>query len=100
MKLNPVVTLIIVTALIAASGAFWFFFIRNKTESTLTTSTVPSAETAQFQALAAQLKSVDLKTDIFNDARFNYLMDSSVGVIEEAHGRTDPFAPVVGITQQ
>ena len=100
MKLNQTAILIIITALIVATGAYWYFFIYNATEATISTEAVPSAETAQFQALAAQLKSVDLKTDIFDDARFRYLVDSSVAVIDEPHGRTDPFAPVSGITQQ
>jgi hypothetical protein len=100
MKPNPLIVLIIITALIAASGAYWFFFIKNNVEPTLSVAGTTNEETVAFQALADQLSRVTLRTDLFDDARFQSLVDTAVAIIEEPNRRADPFAPVAGISQQ
>ena len=99
MKKTQIVILIIVTALMAG-GAYWYVGVYLKQEPTVSMQATPNAETAAFQVLAAQLKSVTLNTELFDMPTFKYLVDTSVTVLEEPHHRADPFAPVPGVARQ
>lgn len=96
---NPIIIIIVVIALLG--GAYWYFFAGpgGGNAPTLTAAgTTQSAAQAQFESLLAELQPISFNVDIFSDARFMSLVDISVQTSPETLGRTDPFAPVPGIT--
>lgn len=98
--MNSNTTFIILSAVIVAAGAWWYFFQANAVEPTLTALGAQSGAQVEFQRLVTQLQPIDFKTDIFTDPRFLSLVDLSTPLAPETQGRTDPFAPVPGISAQ
>lgn len=97
MKLKPNNILIIVATLIVLAGVYWYFFTGTGNEPPLSAGAAPSDAQAKFETLVSQLP-ISFDTSIFNDARFNALVDITKPVAPEPVGRTDPLAPIPGIT--
>jgi flagellar basal body-associated protein FliL len=98
MKPNAKTILLIITALIVAAGAYWYFFVDAGNDAPLTASApTQNASQAQFQALIAQLRPINFDTGIFNDPRFFALQDLTTPISPEPTGRPDPFAPIPGV---
>jgi hypothetical protein len=93
---NP--TIIIVSALIVAGGAYWYFFTGTGNEPPLTTNVPQNGSQTQFQALVGQLQSISFDTSIFSEQNFMMLTDLATPVAPEASGRSDPFASIPGIS--
>lgn len=101
MKPSANTVFIILTALIVAAGAYWYFFAGASTEpSVMTTSVVLNPAQAQFQTLVAELQPITFSPGIFEDARFMALRDLTTPISPENMGRPDPFAPVAGLRAQ
>lgn len=95
MKSNT--TILIITTLIVASGAYWYFFTGTGNEPSLTPQTTENQSQLQFQILVSELQPISFNTGIFSDPRFLALVDLTTPITPEASGRPDPFAPVPGI---
>ncbi len=96
MKSNT--AFILISTLLIAAGAYWYFFTGTGNEPPLTaTSAATSQAQAQFQTLVGELQPISFDTGIFSDARFNALVDITVSVSPEPVGRLDPLAPIPGI---
>ena len=98
MKSNTLT--LVISALVVAVGAYWYFFTGTGNEPSLTTTTFESDSEAQtqFQTLVSQLESISFDTDIFSEPRFMALVDLATPVTPEEAGRSDPFAPVPGVS--
>ena len=91
--------LLIIAGLIVAAGAYWYFFTGTGTDAPLTTSTATdNVSQAQFQTLVSELQPISFDTSIFSDSRFMALVDLTTPITPEQAGRSDPFAPVPGIS--
>ncbi len=97
MKTNSTTTLIIV-ALVVAAGAYWYFFTGSSVEPTITSDLTESQAQTQFQSLMSALPA-SFEASIFEDERFNALVDISTAVTPESAGRPDPFAPLSNVSQ-
>ena len=95
MKTN--VTVLIVTTLIVAAGAYWYFFANAGNAPPLTTDTTDNQSQLQFQILVGQLQPISFNTKIFDNASFLALIDLTTPISPETTGRTDPFAAISGI---
>lgn len=91
MKSNT--TLLVLSTIVLAAGAYWFFFIGTDNEAPLSETSSENSTQAKFKELIGKLPS-SFNTDIFADPRFNTLTDLTTQVIPELPGRIDPFAPV------
>ena len=91
----------IISAIIVALGAYWFFFTDSGNDVPLVTEggDVTSAET-EFKLLVSELSSIKFNKEIFSDPRFMALVDLSTQVTPESSGRLDPFAPISGIKSE
>ncbi|MDE1919427.1 MAG: hypothetical protein KGH56_01880 [Patescibacteria group bacterium] len=83
----------IITILVIAVGAYWYFFTGTSEQPALTTSVAENPAETRFQSLIRQLP-IAFKVDIFSDPRFNALVDITTQVSPESAGRLDPFAPI------
>jgi hypothetical protein len=92
MKTDSTNTLILI-ALVVAGGAYWYFFTGTSEDPTITSSMSETEAQSQFQVLMSALP-VSFETSIFEDPRFQGLVDISTSVTPEPSGRPDPFAPL------
>jgi hypothetical protein len=90
--------LIIVSALVVAGGAYWYFFTGTGNQAPLTTTTATSQAQTTFQTLVSELQPISFDTTILSDPRFRALVDITTPVSPEPSGRTDPFATVAGVS--
>lgn len=94
-KLNQKTILYSVLALVVAGGLYWYFFTGSSTEDAplSSTSAAPgNSAQIQFRALVTKLQQLSFDTSIFEDPRFNALVDLTTPVSPESAGRPDPFA--------
>lgn len=98
MKSNTII--LIIATLIVAAGAYWYFFTGTESAPPLTTTTSGNESEAQFQALVSELQPINFNTSIFTDPRFTALVDITTPITPEPTGRTDPFAPIPGVSGQ
>ena len=96
MKFN--LTSVIIAMLVIVAGGYWYFFGQAGNEVPLTTSTAVDASQTQFQVLVSQLKPISFDTSIFSDPKFTALVDLSTPISPEPSGRSDPFAPLPGVS--
>jgi len=96
MNMNSNTLFIILSTCIVAAGAFWYFYTNNVNKQPLTASTVNNEEQMQFQRLVNELP-VRFDPSIFSNPQFLALSDLTTTITKEPIGRTDPFAPVVGV---
>lgn len=100
MKPSANTIFIILTAIIVAAAAYWYLIQGNPTDQTLTVDVIQSPAEAEFQTLVTELQPVTFTTTIFSDPEFKVLKDLTADVAPETTGRTDPFAPVAGVSAQ
>ena len=98
MKLNSNTIIIIVVALIVAAGAYWYFFTGTGNQPPVSVSTSKSQAQTRFQVLANELQPISFNTGIFSDPRFSALVDLATPISPESTGRSDPFAPIAGVS--
>lgn len=93
-------TFLIIGAIVLAALAYWYFFTGSSSSSqTLTASAVQqTGAEAQFETLIAQLTPITFNTAILSDPRFTALVDLSTPITPEPLGRSDPFAPIPGVS--
>lgn len=87
--------------IIVLFGAGVYFFANRGGGAVITADALPgSTSEVTFLGLASELDSVSFNNAIFTDQRFLVLQDIHTGVLPEQVGRTDPFAPLAGITSK
>lgn len=95
MKIDTRTILLIITALLVAGVAYWYFFTGTGNQPPITSTTaVENQAQTQFQALVSALTPISFDTKIFSDSRFVMLVDLATPITSESVGRTDPFALV------
>lgn len=94
---NSNTVLIIISALIVAAGAYWYFFTGTGNEVPLTADATPNVAQSQFEALVSELGPISFDTRIFEEPRFMALVDLSTPIAPETSGRLDPFAAIPGV---
>ncbi len=97
MKPSANTLFIVLTALIAGGGAYWYYQMANEAEPTLTEDTSQNVAQIQFQTLVTELEPISFDTSVFSDPRFIALRDITTSIAPEQPGRADPFAPVAGV---
>jgi hypothetical protein len=100
MKPTANTLFIILTAVIVAAAAYWYFLSDAPTEAFVTGGVVQSPTQLEFQMLVTQLQPVSFDTGVFSDPEFQALQDLTTPVAPEDTGRADPFAPVSGVSAQ
>lgn len=100
MNNNSNTLFIILTACIVAGGAYWYFFTDTGNEPPLSTDVTQNEAQVQFQTLTSELQLISFDTSIFSDQRFFALTDLKTDITDEPPGRSDPFAPVAGVSAQ
>jgi flagellar basal body-associated protein FliL len=96
-KTAIIIIVIIIVALIA-----YFYYEGNTPVSNSSLETTVATNEAQavgvrVLTLLNQIKSLKVDTDLFKDASYLTLQDYSVQIPPENVGRSDPFAPLVGM---
>lgn len=94
MKSNIII--LIVTILILALGAFWYYSTRTGNERPVTAVSAENQAQVHFQELVGELRPITFDTGIFSESRFMALVDLATPVSPETVGRIDPFARVSG----
>jgi hypothetical protein len=97
MKSNTNTIILIVSTLVVAGGAYWYFTGQTGNEPPLTPSFSDNETQAQFQTLVSELQPITFNTGIFSEPRFMALVDLATPITPETIGRLDPFAPVPGV---
>lgn len=97
MKSNSAIFLVI-TALVLAVGAYWYFSTQTGNESPLTAEVKENQTQTQFKVLVSELQSISFDTSIFSEPNFTALTDLATQVTPEESGRPDPFAPIPGVS--
>jgi hypothetical protein len=98
MKIDSNTILIILTTLVVAAGAYWYFFTGTGNDQPLTATIAGSQAQTQFQMLVSELQPITFDTKIFSDPRFKSLVNLATPVAVETAGRSDPFALIPGVT--
>ncbi|MDP2593877.1 MAG: hypothetical protein Q8P36_00850 [bacterium] len=92
---------LIIATIILLGGLYWYFFSGDGTEPPLSMGVAGSTGVqAQFETLIGQLEPIAFDLTVLSDPRFNALVDLSTPVTPELSGRTDPFAPVPGVSNK
>jgi len=89
-----------VAAVLVAGGLYWYFFMGAPDEQSLSAGAVQSQAQAQFETLIGQLEPITFDLTILSDPRFTALVDLTTPIASEPAGRTDPFAPISGVSVQ
>lgn len=100
MKSNSTIFLVI-TALVLAGGAYWYFSSQTGNEPPLTADVKENQPQTQFKTLVSELNAISLGSDatsIFSNPNFVALTDLTTQVTPEESGRQDPFAPIPGVS--
>lgn len=100
MKPSPNALPFIIAGLIAAAGAYWYFFMGSGNDAPLSPAIAENQAQTKFKVLVSELQPITFDTSIFSDPRFVGLMDLGTPVAPEASGRVDPFAPIPGVSGQ
>ena len=98
--MNKNTIILIITTLVVALGAYWFFFTDTGNEPPLTPVSTENEAQLQFQMLVSKLQPITFNTAIFSDARFMGLISLATPITPETKGRLDPFAPVPGVSEK
>lgn len=82
-------------------GGAWYVLSSSggSSSSLLTTSATDSASDQELVNTLLTLRAVTLSGAILNDPAFRSLKDFSTQIVPEPVGRTDPFAPLSGVTE-
>lgn len=97
---SSTVTIISIT-LLAAAGAYWYFFMQAGNQPPLTESSLlQNPAQTRFQMLVNQLQPISFDTEVLSDPKFTSLVSLATPVVPESVGRLDPFAPFSGRGRQ
>lgn len=96
MKMSPNLFGIIIATIVLGIGAYWLLFVNTGNNPPLTTSATASADQAKFESLVSEIRPISFNTGVFNDPRFQSLVDLTTSITPEPIGRPDPFAPLPG----
>lgn len=99
MKLNSNTTFLGIATLLVLAGAYWFFF-SGSSAPPLSLSGSQNVAQARFEMLIGELAPISFDLSILSDERFAALLDITVPTTPEPIGRTDPFAPLPGVSAQ
>jgi len=99
-KINSNTLFLIIATVLVIGGLYWYFFTGTTVEQSLSAGAVPNRAQAQFETLIGQLEPITFDLTILSDPRFAVLVDLSTPVDPEPAGRTDPFAPIPGVSAQ
>lgn len=100
MKSNSNPTPFIIAAIVIIIGAYWYYSTQTGNQPPLTTGTEGNPLQMRFKTLVGELKSISFDTSIFAESRFTSLVDLATPVSPEMPGRSDPFAPIPGISEK
>ncbi len=99
MAKNNIILAILGLLLLAA--ALYLLFGRSDTSSVINSNTGATSVAEQtFLNLTAQINPITFDASILSDPRFMALQDLKTAIVPESPGRTDPFAPLPGVTAQ
>lgn len=82
---------LILVALLVAAGGYWYFFTGSEEQPTIVSGIEENQAQTQFQILMSALP-LSFEASIFEDPRFQSLINISTPVTSEPSGRPDPFA--------
>jgi hypothetical protein len=99
MKPNSNTILLIISTLLVAGAAYWYFFTGTGNQAPLTTGIAENQAQVQFKMLVSELQPISFDTSIFTDPRFAALVDLATPVLPETSGRLDPFAVISDVTK-
>lgn len=97
--MSPLIKNILIAVIAAAVLYFGYSFFFAGDDDLLTAenalvSSEVSRETQQFLVRLQQLRTIELRQDIFTDDRFRSLVDHRQDVVEEPVGRANPFSSI------
>lgn len=99
MALSKKTTMGIAAGIVVLGIVAYMFWLRPGVDSVSVIDGGPASEAqATFLTLAEQLGSISFDASILDDARFLSLVDIKTTILPEDAGRTDPFAPLPGIS--
>jgi hypothetical protein len=92
---------IIIIAVVVIAGLVYFYFMGGSgstDDAALQTEQNPEVEIAAGRVLSLlnQIRSLQIDTDLFNNAAYRTLRDYSVAIPPQNVGRLNPFAPIPG----
>ncbi len=96
MKSDTIIAIIL--TLVIGAGGYWYWSTRPSIESFLKIDTKENVSLVRFQRLVTELQSVSFDTGVLSDPRFVALVDLTIQSTPETTGRTDPFAPIPGVS--
>ncbi len=84
-----------IVAILILGAAAYLLFGRSDIDPAVsgTSSEVTDAEMT-FVSLIARIEPISFDASIVDDPRFSILRDIRTAIVDEASGRTDPFAPL------
>ncbi|MDO8408107.1 MAG: hypothetical protein Q7S95_02630 [bacterium] len=92
---------LIIATVVLLGGLYWYFFSGGGTEPPLSAGiATQNVAQAQFETLIGQLEPITFDLTVLSDPRFDALVDLATPVTPESSGRTDPFAPVPGVSSK
>lgn len=92
MKSNTL-TILTITLIFAAAG-YWFFFMSNTIDPSLTQTGAQTDAQIQFQTLLSELGPITFDTKIFSNQNFISLVNIATPITPEPQGRADPFGRI------
>ena len=87
-------TIVLIAIMVLLGGTYWYFFMSNEPEVSLSATEPTDPAEQQFLNLASKLSSISFDTSLFSDPRFTSLIDLTTPIRPESQGRSDPFAPL------
>jgi len=96
MKITRQNSLLIAAAIVVLGAAAYFMWTQQSVPDTVTVMNEGPISGAQatFLNLIVQLEPIGFNPAVLTDPRFLSLVDIHVGIVPEAPGRVDPFAPL------
>jgi hypothetical protein len=99
MPQNQTAVILIVLGLVVLGAVAYLLFGQGQTDpAVLITDTAITERELVFVNLTAQIEPIKFETGILTDPRFLALVDLSTAIVPENTGRTDPFAPIPGVS--
>ncbi|MBU6321356.1 MAG: hypothetical protein KGI78_02595 [Patescibacteria group bacterium] len=89
---------LIIASLVVAGGVYWYFFTGSPSAPLTAGAGGESATQAKFDTLTQELSPISFNLSVLSDPRFTALIDIATPVAPEPVGRTDPFAPIPGVS--
>lgn len=102
MALSKKKSITIAAAVVVLGLVAYFVWLRPQPVDNVSVAGFGPASEAQatFLTLAAQLQPIAFDASVLSDPRFLSLVDIKTAVLPETSGRSDPFAPLPGVSAQ